>query len=127
MTTVLLIEDNLEIRENTTEILEMHGFNVIGAENGKIGIEKAFEVLPDIVLCDIMMPEADGYEVLRSIKSSEKTSSIPFIFLTASVERKEVQAGFDMGACGYVRKPFEIKELMNAIDSCLKQNQNLKA
>lgn len=127
MTTVLLIEDNLEIRENTTEILEMHGFKVVGAENGRVGIEKAFEVLPDIVLCDIMMPEADGYEVLRSIKSSERTSSIPFVFLTASVERKEVQAGFDMGACGYVRKPFEIDELMSTIESCLKNSQNLNA
>ncbi|HEY1045739.1 MAG TPA: response regulator [Bacteroidia bacterium] len=127
MTTVLLIEDNLEIRENTTEILEMHGFNVIGAENGRIGIEKTFEMMPDIILCDIMMPEADGYEVLRSIKSSDKTSAIPFIFLTASVERKEVQAGFDLGACGYVRKPFEINELMTAIESCLQQVQNLKA
>ena len=125
MTTVLLIEDNLEIRENTTEILEMHGFKVVGAENGRVGIEKAFEVLPDIVLCDIMMPEADGYEVLRSIKSHETTASIPFVFLTASVERKEVQAGFDMGACGYVRKPFEIDELMSTIESCLKNSQNL--
>ena len=73
-----------------------------------------------LVVWDIMMPEADGYEVLRTLKSSPETDDIPFIYLTASVERKEVQAGFDMGAKGYIRKPFDSDELFKTIEDCVK-------
>lgn len=120
MRTVLVIEDNHEILENTIEILELEGYKTITASNGKIGIQQAFEKIPDVILCDIMMPEADGYEVLYSLKQNPETADIPFIFLTASVERKEVQAGFDMGAKGYIRKPFDSEELFNTIESCFK-------
>jgi CheY-like chemotaxis protein len=119
---VLVIEDNYEILENTLEILELQGYNAIGARNGKEGIEKIFEHIPDIVLSDIMMPEADGYEVLNAMLSDPKTAKIPFVFLTASVERKDVQAGFDLGAKGYVRKPFELEELLETIRFCLQQS-----
>jgi CheY-like chemotaxis protein len=119
---VLVIEDNYEILENTLEILELQGYEAIGAHNGREGIEKIFEYIPDIVLSDIMMPEADGYEVLNAMLSDQRTAKIPFVFLTASVERKDVQAGFDLGAKGYVRKPFELEELLETIRFCLQQS-----
>jgi CheY-like chemotaxis protein len=120
MTNVLIIEDNLEILENTVEILELEGYSTITASNGLEGIEQAKQHLPDIILCDIMMPEADGYEVLKVLKAHPETADIPFIYLTASVERKEVQAGFDMGARGYIRKPFDSEELFKTIEECTK-------
>lgn len=120
--TVLVIEDNYEILENTLEILELQGYKALGAHNGKEGIEMIFNHYPDIVLSDIMMPEADGYEVLNAMLSDPKTAKIPFVFLTASVERKDVQAGFDLGAKGYVRKPFELEELLETIRFCLQQS-----
>jgi CheY-like chemotaxis protein len=118
--TILVIEDNNEIRENTCELLEIKGFEVISAPNGKVGLVLAKEKEPDIVLCDIMMPEVDGYEVLTELRKDTKTSSIPFIFLTASVEKKEMEKAFTMGAHGYILKPFEAHELFTAISNCLK-------
>jgi len=120
MKTVLLIEDNCEILENTCELLELNGFRVIPAFNGKIGILLASEIKPDIILCDIMMPEMNGYEVFTRLKKNEKTTSIPFVFLTASVERKDVELAFGMGVQGYIRKPFDIDELIGTINKCLK-------
>src|SRR5690242_2896839 len=107
MRTVLLIEDNFEIRENTTELLELAGYKVLNAVNGADGISLAKETLPDVVLCDIMMPETNGYDVFRGLKAHDNTRSIPFIFVTASAEKSEMQAGIAMGAAGYIRKPFE--------------------
>jgi CheY-like chemotaxis protein len=115
MKTVLIIEDNLEIRENTGEILELTGFNVLSADNGRYGIDLAMDVIPDVILCDIMMPGIDGYEVIRQLKSNPITASIPFIYLTASGENSEVKLAMDMGACGYIRKPFDVDELVNLI------------
>ncbi|HEX5000873.1 MAG TPA: response regulator [Bacteroidia bacterium] len=119
MKTVLLIEDDAAIRENTCELLELKGFQVISAVNGKEGLALAEENKPDIILCDIMMPEADGYQVFTELKNNNETSSIPFIFLTASVEKKEVEKAFGMGVHGYIRKPFDTDELFNAIENCL--------
>ena len=118
MKTILLIEDNLEIRENTTEILELENYHVISALNGKIGFELAKEQTPDLILCDIMMPEMNGYEVFENLKMTSETSGIPFIFITASAEKSEMQKGLNMGAAGYIRKPFTEKELLDAIDDC---------
>lgn len=119
MKTVLLIEDNVDIRENTTELLELKGFQVITAGNGKVGLALAREIRPDIIVCDIMMPESDGYEVLVGLRNDIAISSIPFIFLTASVEKKEVEKAFGMGAHGYIRKPFEAEELFSTIEGLL--------
>ena len=119
MTTVLLIEDNKDIRENTEELLILRGFRVVSAVNGKSGLELAREEGPDIILCDIMMPEVDGYRVLTELRQNPETSSIPFIFLTASVERKEVEKAFGMGVQGYIRKPFADSELFDTIAACL--------
>ncbi len=119
MKTVLIIEDNLEIRENTAELLELGGYNVVSAENGRQGLAMAVKVKPDIILCDIMMPEVNGYEVIRELKANAETAAIPFVYVTASGEKSEVKLAMDMGANGYVRKPFDTKELMQVISRCL--------
>lgn len=116
MMTALVIEDNLEIRENTAEILELAGYQVIAANDGREGIEVAVMRIPDVILCDIMMPRTDGYEVLNELKKNPVTAHIPFIYVTASAEKKEIQLAMDMGASGYVRKPFDIRELIDTIE-----------
>jgi DNA-binding response OmpR family regulator len=126
MKKILLIEDNLEIRENTTEIFELDGFEVETAENGKIGVEKALANPPDLIICDIMMPVLDGYGVLHLLTKNDKTNDIPFIFLTAKADRTDFRRGMEMGADDYITKPFEETELLNAIESRLKK-QSLKS
>lgn len=121
MNTILLIEDNPEIRENTAEILELANYNVITAENGKVGIEKAMEEKPDLIICDIMMPILDGYGVLHLMNKSEELKDIPFIFLTAKTERSDFRKGMDMGADDYITKPFTEIELLNAIEQRLRK------
>jgi CheY-like chemotaxis protein len=122
MTTILLIEDNLHIRENTAELLELSGYKVIVAAGGTAGLRKAKELIPDIILCDIMMPELNGYEVIHELKKNSATAGIPFIFITASVEKSEMKKGLDMGASGYIPKPFDENELLTSIESCLKMS-----
>lgn len=117
MKTILIIEDNTDIRESTAEILELSGFKVLQADNGKIGIELASQHKPDMILCDIMMPELDGYGVLYMMGKNVDTASIPFIFLTAKAERVDFRKGMDMGADDYLTKPFDDMELLNAIES----------
>lgn len=118
MKNILLIEDNLDIRENAIEMLELEGYNVIAAANGKIGLHLAKERLPDIIVSDVMMPEMNGHEVFDELKKDETTRHIPFVFITSSVEKKEIQAAIDKGAAGYIRKPFEAADLYNAIERC---------
>ncbi|HTK19505.1 MAG TPA: response regulator [Mucilaginibacter sp.] len=122
MKTILLIEDNNDIRENTCELLELEGYKVMLALDGKTGLILATEHLPDVILCDIMMPGADGYEVFNGLKANPATQTIPFIFLTASAEKKEVAVGLQMGASGYIRKPFEPKELFETIRQSLNES-----
>lgn len=126
MRKVLFIEDNEDVRELTKDMLELANFEVATAENGRLGIEKAKQFLPDIIICDIMMPEADGYEVLEVLSQDQKTASIPFIFLTAKSEKTDVRKGMNMGADDYLIKPFEENELLDAIDSRLKRSDFLK-
>lgn len=121
MKTALIIEDNLEIRENTTEILELAGYSVITASNGKEGVDMAIAKKPDVILCDIMMPEMNGYDVIKQLKSNPKTSPIPFIYVTASAEKSEVKIAMDLGANGYVRKPFDVRELIDTMNKALKK------
>ena len=119
MKTILLIEDDTALRENTAELLELSGYKVSTAPNGKIGIEKAISEIPNVIICDIMMPEIDGYGVLEAMVSNEKTTHIPFIFLSAKTEHKEVRRGMDMGADDYLTKPFDEEELLSAVESRL--------
>lgn len=118
MKTILFIEDNLEIRENTSEILELEGYKMITAVNGRAGFDLAKAHKPDLILCDIMMPEMNGYEVFENLKKTPETSDIPFIFISASAEKSEVQKGLNMGAIGYIRKPFTDSELLETIEEC---------
>lgn len=119
MKTILLIEDDTALRENTAELLELSGYKVFTAPNGKLGIQKAKSENPNIIICDIMMPEIDGYGVLESMASEDATKHIPFIFLSAKTEHKEIRKGMDMGADDYLTKPFDEQELISAIESRL--------
>ncbi len=126
MKTILLIEDNDEMRENTTEILELDNYKVIAAPNGKIGVELAQKNKIDLIICDVMMPVLDGYGVLHLLSKNPETASIPFIFLTAKAERSDFRKGMEMGADDYITKPFDDIELLNAVESRLKKNSILK-
>jgi len=123
---LLLIEDNNEIRENTTEILLLAGYTVSTAENGKKGIEAALDKKPDLIICDVMMPVLDGYGVLHLIQKNPQLASIPFIFLTAKAERNDFRKGMEMGADDYISKPFDDIELLNAVESRLRKTEVLK-
>jgi len=122
MKKILLIEDNLEVRENTMEILSLANYNVISAENGKIGVELAQKEKPDLVICDIMMPELDGYGVLHILNKNEQTAGIPFIFLTAKTEKTDIRKGMNLGADDYLTKPFDDTDLLNAIEARLRKS-----
>lgn len=126
-TKVLIIEDNDDIRESTSEILELAGYAVIQAVNGKEGVALAVSELPDLILCDIMMPEMDGYSVLHLLGKNQETAVIPFIFLTAKTDRQDMRKGMEMGADDYLTKPFDDVELFNAIAVRLQKYQHTKA
>jgi DNA-binding response OmpR family regulator len=121
MKKILVIDDNPDIRENTSEILELAGFKTFTAENGKKGVDAALREKPDVIVCDIMMPDLDGYGVLHMLRKNEATQHIPFIFLTAKTERSDFRKGMEMGADDYITKPFEDIELLNAIEARLKK------
>lgn len=118
---ILVIDDNTHIRENTAEILALAGYSTFTAENGKKGIEIAIREKPDLIVCDIMMPELDGYGVLHLLKKNPETEHIPFIFLTAKAERGDFRKGMEMGADDYITKPFDDLELLKAVEIRLKK------
>jgi CRP-like cAMP-binding protein len=117
MKKILLIEDNQEVRENTRDILMLANYHVVTAENGKKGVELAQRERPELIICDIMMPELDGYGVLHILGKNEETASIPFIFLTAKTEKTDIRKGMNLGADDYLTKPFDDTELLNAIEA----------
>ncbi|MBC8005480.1 MAG: response regulator, partial [Verrucomicrobia bacterium] len=127
MKNLLVIDDNTDIRENTAEILSLAGFNVLTAENGKRGVEVAIKELPDLIVCDVMMPELDGYGVLHLLKNNPRTENIPFIFLTAKTERPDFRKGMELGADDYITKPFDDLELLRAINIRFKKIELIKA
>ncbi len=127
MKKILVIEDNLEVRENTCEILELSGYEVFSAENGKIGVQEALANLPDLIICDVMMPVLDGYGTLKILNKNPKTTHIPFIFLTAKVEKEDFRKGMNMGADDYISKPFTDLELLEAREVRLKKYKNTTA
>ncbi|OQB62060.1 MAG: putative transcriptional regulatory protein YedW [Bacteroidetes bacterium ADurb.Bin141] len=126
MPRILLIEDNKEVRENTAEILELGGYAVVTAADGKKGVEEVHKQKPDLIICDIMMPVLDGYGVLHLLSKNPETAVIPFIFLTAKTERGEMRRGMEMGADDYITKPFDKSELLNAVESRLKKSEAIK-
>jgi len=120
---LLLIEDNNDMRENTAEILELANYEVLTASNGKEGVSMAKANKPELIICDIMMPELDGYQVFYILSKDPNTSTIPFIFLTAKADKKDMRKGMNLGADDYLTKPFEEMELLDAIESRLKKKQ----
>ena len=124
---ILIIEDNEDIRDSSVEILELADYEVLQADNGKTGVELAQRHLPDIILCDIMMPELDGYGVLYLLSKNPETANIPFIFLTAKAERADMRKGMEMGADDYLTKPFDDIELLNTIESRFLKKDKLEA
>ena len=126
MKTLLLIEDHQVIRENTAELLELAGYAVQVAENGKAGVELALAARPDLVICDIMMPVLDGYGVLQIFNQHPQLACVPFIFLTAKTERADLRRGMELGADDYLTKPFDSSELLSAVAGRLGRFQHLR-
>jgi two-component system, sensor histidine kinase and response regulator len=122
---ILVIEDAAPLRSDIIEMLQYEGFNVTGAENGLVGVNKAHEFHPDLIICDIMMPELDGYGVLKSLRDDPQTAAIPFIFLTAKTDRNDMRMGMVQGADDYLPKPFVAAELLEAIKARLDKSRQL--
>ena len=125
--TILVIEDQEDVRENIVELLELSNYKTLEAPNGKEGVKMALDSQPDLILCDIMMPEMDGYEVLYLVMKNPATSGVPFIFLTAKAEKEDFRKGMNLGADDYITKPFEEMELLGAIERRLSKYSGLKS
>ncbi|MEI6328264.1 MAG: EAL domain-containing protein [Pseudanabaena sp. ELA645] len=126
MTTILVIEDVESLREEILETLSYEGFDVLGAENGVVGVQMAKTYMPDLIICDIAMPELDGYGTLVALREEPKTSMIPFIFLTAMTEKGDMRQAMQLGADDYLTKPFTSSELLGAIASRLQKYNSVK-
>jgi len=117
MKTILVIEDQPVMRHKTVTILKMEGYEVLEAPNGAEGIRLAHEELPDLILCDIMMPDRDGYAVLQAVRTNKITATTPFIFFTAKGEKGDLRAGMNLGADDYLVKPTPRAELLEALEA----------
>ncbi|HTI72496.1 MAG TPA: response regulator transcription factor [Candidatus Limnocylindria bacterium] len=123
MPKILLIEDEPEMRRNLATLLRFHDFETIQAENGRAGVAQARREKPDLVLCDVMMPELDGHGVLRELQQDPELALIPFIFLTAKGEKNDLRNGMDLGADDYLTKPVANADLIRAINARLRRSQ----
>jgi CRP-like cAMP-binding protein len=126
MTRILIIEDDQDIRENLAEILELSNYEAIQAKNGKEGVALAKSSDPDLILCDVMMPELDGFGVLKIINQDPRLLHVPFLFLTAKTEKADFRKGMGLGADDYITKPFDDVELLESIQIRLEKSKNLK-
>ncbi len=124
MPKILVIEDETSVRENILDLLDAESFETLAAANGKIGLDLAVSEVPDLILCDLMMPNIDGYEVLKKLNLQANTATIPFIFLTARTAKADVRTGMDLGVDDYLTKPFTRSELLSAIKSRLEKQKN---
>tara|TARA_Y100000589_G_scaffold119262_1_gene113531 strand:- start:1418 stop:2062 length:645 start_codon:yes stop_codon:yes gene_type:complete len=115
MSKILIIEDEKNIRDTIMEILELNEYETAIAENGLIGIAKALQFKPDLIICDIMMPEMDGFETLKNIRAINEISNTPFVFLTAKTETRDFREGMNSGADDFLNKPFNTQELLKVI------------
>jgi len=123
MKRILVIEDEPEMRRNITTLLHFQGYEPIAAENGRLGVDVARRVKPDLILCDVMMPELDGYGVLKALQADPSLASLPFIFLTAKGEKDDLRSGMDMGADDYLTKPVANADLVRAIEARLLRSE----
>jgi DNA-binding response OmpR family regulator len=122
MKRILLIDDEIRLRDNTAELLELNGYMLVMAQDGIEGLNKAMEFLPDVILCDVMMPNCDGYDFLLRIKKTH-LSHVPIILLTARTEIEDESRGINLGANKYITKPFEISELILSIEALLNKDK----
>jgi len=121
MKKILVIEDEPEMCRNLTTVLRLEKFHPLPAENGRVGLELAKKERPDLILCDVMMPELDGYGVIAALRADAETVTIPFIFLTAKGEKPDIRAGMNLGADDYLTKPVAKADLLAAIHSRLQR------
>ncbi|MCL6097371.1 MAG: response regulator [Bacteroidetes bacterium] len=124
MKTILIVEDEMDIRANLQEMLENEGFNVLSAANGKEGLDISTSKEPDLILCDILMPQMDGYEMLKKLQENPNTAGTPFIFLTAKAEAQNFRKGMMLGADDYLMKPFRMDDVLDAINTRLRKKEN---
>lgn len=122
---VLVIEDNPEVRSNIADILRLGNYEVLEAANGKVGVETAQQIKPDLILCDVMMPELDGYGVLYVLDKDPETAMIPFIFLTAKSELRDIREGMGLGADDYITKPFDDSKLLKVVETRIRKRERL--
>ncbi len=124
---IVIIEDNEDLRENLQEILELSGYEVRSAENGKLGLKLLQSYIPDLIICDVMMPELDGYGVLKILNNDIQLAQVPFMFLTAKAQKEDLRKGMGLGAVDYITKPFDDAELLQAIEIRLKKSNRLSS
>lgn len=123
MRKILVIEDDENIRESLVELLEMRAYNLLSAGNGEVGLELAKSSVPDLILCDVMMPGLTGYEVIEQIRRTAELQKVPFVFLSAKAMETDIQKGIDLGANLYLTKPFKAQELFSVVDKLLNDNR----
>ncbi len=123
MKKILVIEDEPSTLANLVLMLEMEGFQAFSAANGRVGVEVARRELPDVILCDVSMPEMDGFAVLEKLRAGPETMAIPFIFLTARGEKKDLRAGMNLGADDYLSKPASAEDVLGAIRTRLQRRE----
>ncbi len=126
MKKILVVEDNIEVRENLAEILELSGYEVLVAEDGTVGVEWALQHQPDLILCDVMMPKLDGFGVLNILSKRSETADIPFVFLTAKAEKSDFRRGMNLGADDYITKPFYKDELLAVVEMRLNKSEKIR-
>ncbi len=119
MKKILVIEDDMNIRESLSELLETRSYQIFSSDNGRSALELIQQKLPDLIICDVMMPGMSGYEVLETIRSNASTASIPFVFLSAKVMETDREKGLRLGANSYLTKPFRSNELFEVVDKLL--------
>ena len=119
MPKILVIEDDENIRESLVELLEMKSYVLLSADNGIQGLEKAKSEKPDLILCDVMMPGLNGYEVIEAVRRTAELSRVPFVFLSAKAMENDVERGIKLGANIYLTKPFRAQELFSVVDQLL--------
>jgi DNA-binding response OmpR family regulator len=126
MKKILIIEDDTVLRENTAEFIQGENFEVFVAKDGLEGVQQTLQHLPDLILCDISMPNMDGFDFYKTIKQIRATSTIPLVFFSARTENEDIRAGMQLGADDYIIKPFDFFELLKVIRTRLAKYERIQ-